>query len=232
MRRCKLVMLSAVLFIILTGLAMFFYPGGAKFDRGSLNFSFVNNFFSDLGATTTYSGKQNTVSNILFITALGGMGIVLIYFSKIWRAVSTDSHEFKFAGFLSKFFLIACGISFVGIAFTPWDKFFAYHLFFVKCAFLCLLFWTIIMSGLELRNPKLKYLVFLNLIYLFCLSYYVYKMFSSPDPGNEADLEFQSISGKIIIYLSIINLFIQASGLKHFLRSADFRRNGMKNFYV
>lgn len=52
------------------------------------------------------------------------------------------------------------------------------------------------------------------------------------DHGMEEGLEFQAVAQKIIIYLSVVLLFIQAFGIGSFLKSADFRRSGMKNFYV
>lgn len=225
-------MLTSVIFVILTGLSMFFYPGGTKFDRTAMHYNFLYNFFSDLGATTTYSGKLNTISNILFTTALGGTGIVLIYFSKIWRAVSTDSHEFRLIGFLSKFFLIVCGISFVGIAFTPWNKFFDYHNIFMKIAFSCMFGWSILITILELRNPKMHRVAVANIFYNIILMIYLYMLFFIYDFGMEEGIEFQAVAQKIIIYFSVVILFIQALSIKNFLRSADFRKSGIKNFYV
>ncbi|MCB0727716.1 MAG: hypothetical protein KDD00_09645, partial [Ignavibacteriae bacterium] len=73
-RKCKILIVISILFIILTGLAMIAYPGGSLFDKASIHYNFSENFFSDLGATVTVSGKRNTISNILFISALGSLG--------------------------------------------------------------------------------------------------------------------------------------------------------------
>lgn len=232
LRSCKLVMITSVFFVILTGLAMVAYPGGSKYDRTSLHYNIFLNFFSDLGTTITYSGKQNTLSNILFIIALGSTGLVMIYFSKIWRAIDTTSHEHKILGFLSKIFLVISGSSFIGLAFTPWNKFFDFHLIFFKLAFSFLLAWTLIIIFLQFSNRKMRGLVIVNIIFVLSLSGYDYFLFTGPNFGAEEGFEFQAITQKIIVYLTIINLFIQAFGIKRFLRSADFRRNGMRNFYV
>ena len=232
LRRTKLVMITSLFFVILTGLAMVAYPGGSKIDRMSVHYDIYHNYFSDLGITMTYSGRQNTLSNILFITALGSMGIVLVYFSRIWRAIDVDIHEYKFLGFLSKVFLVICGCCFIGLAFTPWNKYFDYHVLYFKTAFCFLLAWTIVIIILQFRNHKMHGLVSVNIIYGLLLMSYVYFLFNGPRFGTEEDIELQAVAQKIIIYASMINFFIQSFGIKRFLRSADFRKNGMKNFYV
>lgn len=231
-RKCKILIVISILFIILTGLAMIAYPGGSLFDKASIHYNFSENFFSDLGATVTVSGKRNTISNILFISALGSLGIALIYFSNIWRALSVDIHNFSLYGYLSKISLIVSGVCFIGVAFTPWNVYFDYHVIFVKLAFGFLLSWTILFIILESVNPKIRHLMITNIVYLIMLAYYVYTLISGPKLGTPEELEFQAVAQKIIVYASIINFAIQAKGIMHFLRIADFRRGGKKNFYV
>lgn len=231
-RKCKLVIVAAILFVILTGLAMIAYPGGSLQDRGAVHYNFSENFFSDLGATVTHSGKQNTLSDILFISALGSIGLVLIYFSKIWRGVNTDSHEMVTFGIISKIFLVISGGGFIGVAFTPWNLYFDNHVFFLKLAFGSLLCWTIMMIIFEARNHKLRNVMIINSIYVLMLAYYVYLLFFGPKFGTAEVLGFQAVAQKIIIYSSIINLAIQAWGIMSFMKRADFRKAGMKSFYV
>lgn len=231
-RRCKLLILTSVLFILLTGIAMFAYPGGTKLDINAVHYNFCKNFFSDLGATETISGKHNTVSNILFISALGSIGIVLIYFSGIWRAIDTDVHKSKFIGYLSEIFLVICGISFIGIGFTSWNKYFEFHIIFNKLAFGFLLLWTLIIIILQSRNIKIRKLLVINLFYLLLLVFYVFILLFYPKFGAEEGQEFQAVSQKIIFYVTVINFILQAAGIQRFLKTADFRRGGAKNFYL
>ncbi|MEO6695840.1 MAG: hypothetical protein ABIY50_08980 [Ignavibacteria bacterium] len=227
-----MLIIASVLFVILTGLAMIAYPGGSLYDRAGVHYNFSENFFSDLGTTVTYSGRPNTASDILFISALGIIGIALIYFSKIWRGVSIDSHEMVIPGIMSKIFLIISGASFIGVAFTPWNLYFDNHVLFVKLAFGSLLGWSIMMIILEARNPKLRNLLVLNIIYVLMLGYYVWLLFYGPKFGTLDGLEFQAIAQKIIVYASVINLAIQAWGILSFLKRTDFRKTGRQNFYV
>jgi hypothetical protein len=54
-QRASLLIYAAAQFIVLTAIAMAVYPGGAVYRRGSDGYLFFQNFFSDLGATSTYS---------------------------------------------------------------------------------------------------------------------------------------------------------------------------------
>jgi hypothetical membrane protein len=79
---------AALLFAVLTVAAMLVYPGGALYDLHSGGYRFFQNFFSDLGATRTYSGHSNTTAHALFIIALGCVGLAMIGFSTTWRTIA------------------------------------------------------------------------------------------------------------------------------------------------
>jgi hypothetical protein len=72
-----LAMAGCVQFIVLTTVAMFYYPGGTYTNHDAVGYSFWYNFFSDLGRRATFSGASNTVSHILFVTALCFAALVL-----------------------------------------------------------------------------------------------------------------------------------------------------------
>jgi hypothetical protein len=218
--------------VILTGIAMLVYPGGSLNDKSSIHYEFFHNFFSDLGATVTVSGKKNTISNILFIMAVGTLGLVMIYFSNIWRAMSVDVHKLSFIGHLSKLCLIISGAGFIGIAFTPWNMFFEYHVILEKTAFSFLLAWTLLIMMIQITNKKLRTLLISNSIYVIILGYYVYLLFYGPKTGTPEGVETHAVAQKAIVYFSIANFTIQAFGIMRFLRIADFRRSKNKNFYV
>jgi hypothetical protein len=75
-----LIVAGHVLFIILTAVAMYFYPGGTTFDRQSHGYSFINNYFSDLGRTVSLSGANNYLSLVFFTIALGIVGLSQLIF--------------------------------------------------------------------------------------------------------------------------------------------------------
>ena len=82
--------LGIIQFIILTILAVVFYPGG---------FNFYSQYFSELGATTALNGQQNTVSSSLFFFANIVIGFTLIPF---WFEISSKLSDVKGVGTAKK----------------------------------------------------------------------------------------------------------------------------------
>ena len=58
----KIVAVICGLFVVLTAAAMFIYPGGTNTDKTTAGYSFLGNFFSDLGRTVARGGDMNTPS--------------------------------------------------------------------------------------------------------------------------------------------------------------------------
>lgn len=232
MRMCKIMIIAGISFIILTGFSLGSFSGGSRQNMASLDFNFYENFFSELGAKMTISGKFNTKANILFIIALGILGLSMIYFSNIWKALGTDVHRFKIIGYISNASLIISGISFIGLAFSPYDSSYENNIMFLKLAFGFLLFWTMLILFLQWGNKKIKKLFILNFIYLILLTVYVLILFYGTNFMPDSLDWFETIYQLIIFYTTVVNLIIQSAGIMKFLRSADFRKDGLKNFYV
>ncbi|MBV6477529.1 MAG: hypothetical protein HGGPFJEG_00268 [Ignavibacteria bacterium] len=231
-RRCKLVVLCSILFVILTGSAMLAFPGGSLIDRLSIHYNFFENYLSILGSTVTISGKINTISSILFTIAMSGMGLVLIYFSNIWKTLEFGAGKNLFIGYLSNASLVLSGISFIGIAFSPFNLYIDNHLVFLKILFASLLAWTIFIIIMQSGVKKLLSYFIINIVYSFVLVIYLYVLFFGPKFGTTEELKFQVLTQILAFYLTIINLMIQAIGFIKYLRTSDFRNKGLKDFYV
>ena len=223
---------ASIIFIVFIGLSMTVYPGGNLVDRSSVHYNFFLNYFSDLGQTFTHSGKQNTASDVLFIIAMGIAGLVLVYFSRIWRGLDIEVHERIVLGFISKVLLVVCGFSFIGMAFSPWNLYLENHILFFKTAVACMFGWTLIISVLQARNEKLKVQLVLNVIFLLLVGVYDYLLFTDNSFGTERNLEYNAVAQKVIMLLFMVNIMFQSIGINQFLRRADFRRSGKKNFYI
>jgi hypothetical protein len=50
-------------------------PGRGEYVLGGDHYLFFQNFFSDLGATRTHSGRSNLASEVLFVVALSAVGL-------------------------------------------------------------------------------------------------------------------------------------------------------------
>ena len=122
-----LCMISTIQWFILTSVAMFFYTGGTRVDPGAPGYSFWANFFSDLGRTKSHSGKDNTISYILFTITFSVGGICTILFAIAFPYFFTEIKIERQLSIIGSFFIVIMGIVTIGIAFAPWDIYVEEH---------------------------------------------------------------------------------------------------------
>ncbi|KFN41423.1 hypothetical protein [Arenimonas oryziterrae] len=209
-----LMLFASVQFVVLTLLAMWVYPGGAKFDLASDHYLFFGNFFSDLGATHTYAGHRNFWSMALFVVAATVNGLALMRFGNAWRAVYARRRHARGAGQLSQASLVVSGVCFIGIAATPWDHLLSAHMNFVHAAFSLLLVYVVSLIVLQAQNRWPRRYIALNVLYLMVLAGYVLMLFMGPTLETAAGLGAQVVAQKIIVYSSVFNIGVQALGVR------------------
>ena len=216
--RCNLLLYAAVQFLVLTTIAMFLYPGG--YENGdeivyhTTHYSFIHNFFSDLGATRTYTGKCNTASMVLFIIALVSVGIALIVFSFNYTALTYPRGRLITTGKVSVVIAFISGLSFIGIACMPWNLFLDGHMMAVRFAFGFLLVYIVRMLAMQVRNEWGGWPIGLNIVYLVLLVVYVGLFLLAPEFGLPIGRTAEVIAQKVMVYSSIINLGLQAYLIK------------------
>src|ERR1700748_3893172 len=91
-RRATFLVYSRIQFVVLTAIAILVYPGGAVYELEANRYLFLRNFFSDLGATVTPSGRPNLASHLLFALALGTVGVALVLASSNWKVIVRPSY--------------------------------------------------------------------------------------------------------------------------------------------
>jgi hypothetical protein len=229
--RVGLLLYACAQFFVLTIAAMFLYPGGAKYHLAAEGYLFLQNFFSDLGATRTYSGKPNMPCASLFIVALSFLGMAMIVASQLWRTwrarVPTEAAEDARAslsaarntswGFAAQIFAALSGVCYLGVAATPWNYFLDAHNNFVKGAFSLLLGLIVcLLLGQIYARETTPYLIG-NCIYLIVLAAYLYLLFAGLSLQTQNGLAVQVGAQKIITYVSILNLAVQAVGRRRAL---------------
>ena len=226
---------TCILFISLSGLAMYFYPGGSMYNNPSspnydstLNsYSHFMNFFSDLGLYNSWSGESNFLSNILFSYSLLFVGIGIVsFYSGIYFLLKKD-RKLILISKIGIFIAFISAVGFVLVGFTPSDKLLNQHMFVVNLAFRSFLIVMLIYTYLIFRSSYISnYLSFIYLI-LFCLvGYYVYILMAGPalpavsygqvgffTPNKQA-LFFHVISQKIVIYGLSFSILCQIFFLK------------------
>ncbi|MFX1393470.1 MAG: DUF998 domain-containing protein [Promethearchaeota archaeon] len=208
-------MICIVQFVILTSIAMLFYAGGTLVNPNSSGYSFWTNFFSDLGQTKGYSGKDNTVSYIIFTITLTILGISTIFFA---IAMPYIFEELELENALStngSIFFILSGIATICVAFMPMDTFLIEHFLFVSAMtltdFLGILFYIIAIFHNK-KYPN-KY-AFIFLISLVVGIIYVILIIRIPiyDITTTEKLMVWTAGQKIIIYINLICSFIVCVG--------------------
>ena len=109
----KIVVVSGHLqFIVLTAIAMLFYPGGTIWDKTTTSYVFHLNFFSDLGIATSLSGADSPISPIFFAVATGLIGLSqLVFYYGMY-------HSLKQNDLLRRATLLFGGISAISIIFV------------------------------------------------------------------------------------------------------------------
>lgn len=212
-----------VLFVVLTAAAMLVFPGGTQQDPTSTGYHFFFNFFSDLGATTTRSGADNLTSMVLFMSALVSVATTLTLFFLAFTQF--------FAGIplllsrIGAVFGFLAAIGFVGVAATPWDRLLGAHNAFVQLAFGTFFVAVTLNLTAILRTPGFpRRFAWVFAAFGALLFAYVLLIFFGPNPKlSDTGAAIQSTGQKIIVYASIVTVFIQSLGVVS-LRS----RHGMR----
>lgn len=211
--------LACSLFVILTLIAMFFYPGGTVTDLSTQGYQFFQNFFSDLGRTAARNGQPNWISAALFFAAMFVAGLALVTFSLVYTGFFTRSRTAKITSRIGAIFGVLSGLCFMGVAFTPANLLSAAHVQFVLWAFrlfpLAAGFFTAAIL-LEPGFPRRYALVLTAFTVLLVL--YLILLTQGPSPSTPQGLVIQATGQKIIAYVSILSVLALSLGASRLLR--------------
>jgi hypothetical protein len=206
---------GCVQFVILTVVAMCFYPGGTTADPTTQGYSFFTNFLSELGLTRTHSGESNTISFILFFVALTLAGAGLALFFVVFRSFFGQSRVTRVLSAIGSLFGVLSGICFIGVACTPANLQPVLHGQFVLWAFQAFPV-AVILYGIAIllhkTYPKRFALVFV--VFAFLLVLYLVLIMRGPGFATPQGLMIQATGQKIIVYASIISILIQSLGAR------------------
>lgn len=219
-----LMIIGVIQGLILTTLAMIFYAGGTAVNNNAPGYSFWANFFSDTGRTKAWSGRDNTISYIIFTITLTIYGIIMIPFNLAFSQLFNETSKEKKLSKIASLFVIITGIFFVGIAFTPYDVYSNEHILFVLIAFLALflssVFYTIAMN-LSKSYPNrymYTYLIFAiisGIYYIIAASW----IFGDPTNITATGLIIQATAQKVVVYALHACFLIQSYGAWNQIKS-------------
>ncbi|QEE17044.1 hypothetical protein DSAG12_02876 [Promethearchaeum syntrophicum] len=201
-----------VQFLILSLIAMLFYPRGTREDELFEEYSFSFNKFSDLGMWETFSGESNLISFLIFNIGLIILGLSLIpyvvFSANYFRSQKMPRH-WVYVGEITG---IIASLAFVGVGLTPRDLLQDLHKIAEYSAFL-----TIFIMSLMYMLFIYKVSYYHNkyaIIYALCVVCQFLYLFIVLDI-IPVTLEIDCISQKLIVYLQLIVFLIQSIGILH-----------------
>ncbi|CAN5913657.1 hypothetical protein BH11MYX3_BH11MYX3_17110 [soil metagenome] len=213
-RRAGLLRYAAIQFVVLVGAAMAVYAGGSYWHADETGYGLTRNFLSDLGMTRAWSGHANHASAVLFGIALASVGVTLIVFSWTWRRFASMHGRARLAGRMSVAFGTASGISFTGIACTPFDVALHWHNSFVFAAFSLLLGYVVTLAIVMTKNGATRVQNAVNIGYIVLVLGYVALIFFGPRLGTEHGHRIQVIGQKLIALGSMAHVIVLTTLLR------------------
>ena len=210
----KVIMVGCLVFIVLTVIAMFSYPGGTMTDENTQGYSFFGNFFSELGMLHTHAGGPKPVSFLLFVIAmvLVSLGMVLFFLSipGFYRRTRTG----RILGAVGSVLGIASALFFVGVAVFPLDVNLPMHALMVVWAFRLFPAAVLCYVVVLFKEKGISYIWGWELVaFLLFLIAYILLLELGPGTGSLAGMIIQSVGQKIIVYASCISVLLQSWGL-------------------
>lgn len=206
-----LIMVGVALFILLTLIAMLFYPGGGIADKTSTSYSFFKNFFSELGFTITSAGYPNPISAVLFFISMTLAGTCLVLFFLAFPQFFIQTPSGKMLSIFGSIFGVISGLCFIGVAFTPANLFLEAHKSFVLWAFrlfpIAVFFYSVDIFR-QKGYPKRYAYIFVAFGILLVL--YILLMEKGPDIQSPEGVIIQATGQKIISYASLLSILSQA----------------------
>ena len=202
---------AALLFIILIGIAIAVFPGGTYLDHGMKGYSWLNNFFSDLGRTKLYSGEPNTACMLLFSISLAVLGAALVPFFLSWQSLFFGHTIARILARIGCAAGILAGLAYIEIAFTPWDLFFMPHISGVYTAFSAMVLTAVCYSVAMILTPQYSRTASTVMVfYTVSAVLYLMLLLFGPSFKTTIGLVIQVVGQKIIVGVQACTLTIEA----------------------
>ncbi len=208
--------LGGIQYVVVTIIAMLFYSGGSKSNPANTTYLWSENFLSDLGRMSTFTGESNIIPSYLYCITLSITGISAIcLFFLVWELYKRqNSHRILTS--LMLFLGILAGGHLIGIAWSPSDTKPIPHGASVMGAFL---FLFLALSLLMITIYRTSYYpnIYAHVLGIasFSLLGYLGLMFIVKNPNIDFDgLTLHVVGQKIVVYMLILSLSIQGLGLK------------------
>lgn len=199
------------LFVFFTALAMQFYPGGIKTNHGTQGYSFLANFFSDLGRRTAINGVPSHFSASLFQYALTLAGLGLMLFFVAFATLFWESLWMRVVAAWGAALGLLSGVCFIGVAVFPVDVNGPMHgasVIWAFRSFFCAVLPFVLVIFAHRRYPKVGAWLFLT--FALALAGYITLLINGPRSSTPNGLFIQVVGQKLIVYASILCVGLQS----------------------
>jgi hypothetical protein len=198
---------AAILFVVLVAIAIALYADG---------YGLAEHYLSELGAITTWTGRPNHASAILFGLALAGLGGGLVAFAGTWRAFAFGRARARAAGIGAELFGTTSGVAFVAVAATPIDHALHAHNTLVVVAFVLLLGYAASLTIVAWQNGAARAYVAASVAYLVLVVGYFATVAVALDLGigTRRGHAIMVISQKLFVALSILYVVFVTSSTR------------------
>lgn len=205
--------IGAIQFLIFTSSAMIFYPGGTIHDRSTEGYSFLTNYFSDLGRTRAWNGEDNSRSSSLFQSSLVIGGISLSLFFLVLPGIFSDMNA-RFTGSLAAITGVIAALCYLGIAFNPLDVDYWGHSRYVRAGFITFLLMSFFYTLAILNEPAYpnRYARAFGIFSIILFIQIVIMLFGPRARSSPDALFLQATAQKIVVYSEIICMLYQCTG--------------------
>lgn len=203
----------SIQFMVLTAAAMFAYPGGTNVDHGSRGYSFLTNFFSDLGMTVAHNRAPNRLSSWLFVIALVCIGAGLAAIMMVLPQLFRHRRDLRLLSLAGSAIGVVTGLAYIGIALTPANLHLGWHMRFVQLAFRSFLVVVLLYGAATWRHQDYpRRYAFGWFAFAVVLGGYVWLLIAGPSARTPQGLLIQAAGQKIIAYSSILCVWWQCRG--------------------
>ena len=213
---------APLVFIICTFICMSIYSGGTKFNNAAKGYTFLDNFFSDLGRTVAWSGEKNYLSSAIFCFACSFVAINLVLYFTLTMSYfhkTNSTYIYVKIGAISG---IISAMHFLGVGLTPGDLLRDLHYYCVFVAFGAIIVTGACYVPVVYNNNGLDN-IYGHALVVFLVATTIYFLIISIGPGlnTSEGFHFQVVSQKIIIYIMMLNMSLQAYAMYRFAKVKD-----------
>jgi hypothetical membrane protein len=201
-----LVRAAVLWFVVCTGAAMLFYPGGTRIDRSTVGYSFTRNAFSDLGRTVARNGEPNPASATLFMLGLtsGGLGLAA-FFVALFPLVAHRSRAAGAVGAVACVAGVITGAACVAVAWTPANRLPFEHVMAHNWAIRSFLVASALLGLVTARSTIFSFRAAAGwwMFGVLLLAFILIGLFG-PSRRTEAGLVVQVVAQKVIVFSALV----------------------------